>query len=67
MTDKLEARKPRSWDLIKEYLWPLEPSARAKKRALYKNTGIFIVASVLFYRYGKEIAGLVYDQDYLAD
>lgn len=67
MTDKLDERKLGLLSVVKEILWPLEPSARAKRRAQYKNTGIFIVTSVVFYRYAKELASLIYDQDTLED
>ena len=67
MTDKLDERKLGSLTWIREILWPLEPAARAKRRAQYKNTGIFIVTSVVFFRYAKQIAALIYDQDTLED
>ena len=64
---ELEPPKQGIFGLIKEYLWPIDPASRAKRRAQYKNCGIFIVTSVAFYKYGRELAALVYDQDVLED
>jgi hypothetical protein len=63
----LPPRQPTWKELVKEYLWPSEPAARAKRRQLYQNVGIFLAASGIFYKFGKNIADLVYDQEMLED
>lgn len=54
-------------ELVKNTIWPVEPAARAKVKTKYRNVGIFILVSTVLYRYGKQLAALIYDQDELQD
>lgn len=67
MAEKNSTPKLNWKDIAKEYLWPVDPAARAKKKIKYRNIGLFIIVSTILYRYGKQVAGLVYDQDQQED
>lgn len=64
MSDK-KGKSFRDW--AKEVAWPADPATRAKLKTKYKNVGLFVVVSVILYRYGKQLGDLIYDQDQLED
>jgi hypothetical protein len=68
MKPKAIAPRAPTWrETVKELFWPVEPAARAKRKQSYRNAGIFVLASGVFYKFGKSLADLIYDQEMLED
>ena len=44
-----------------DIVWPSDVVAKKKRKLQYKSVLVFALGSVLFFKFGREIADLVYD------
>jgi len=52
---------------LKDFLWPSDPKEKAVRKTHYKSIGIFIVATAVLSKFGREISDLIYNQAMLEE
>jgi len=68
MDSEICETKNSGWsDVALDIVWPSDMVAKKKRKLQYKSIAVFALGSVLFFKFGREIADLVYDAAALED